>query len=111
MNTKIVGCATVREEDGLAMSSRNVLLSARDREIANILYSTLLYCKKKFKTEDRHKLESQCFNILKKTSEPDYFEIRNASNLSKEGEENYKWRAFVASRFGAVRLIDNIGLN
>lgn len=109
---QIVNCTIVREEDGLAMSSRNTRLSKEQREIAPLIYQTLLKAKalkeKKELTQIKQWVEA-FFN-----SHPgfklDYFCIANAQSLQpvttcSEGE---KIRAFIAVKLGDIRLIDNI---
>ena len=93
------------------MSSRNSLLNSTDRKQAKEIYRILEYCKDEFKIAEKEKLEQKCFKLLKQHSNPEYFEIRNACDLSKNGDHKTKWRAFVASKVGSVRLIDNIALN
>ncbi|MDB4710740.1 pantoate--beta-alanine ligase [Flavobacteriales bacterium] len=111
IKTEIIACKTVRENDGLAMSSRNARLSKHHRSLAPNIYKVLGMCMQKAKTMDFNDLENTCFKELSKFSSPEYFEIRNANDLSKSGGKNTKWRAFVATKLGDIRLIDNIELN
>ena len=111
LKTKIIGCETIREKDGLAMSSRNLRLSNSERLLAANIYKTLKFCKQKSSSVEFKELENKCFQELSKFSIPEYFEIRNANNLSKKGDDLCKWRAFAATKLGNVRLIDNIALN
>lgn len=108
---KIILCPTFREESGLAMSSRNLRLEAKYSNKTKKLFELLTYCKKNFKFENRKKLEQICFEKLAQFSSPEYFEIRQSVDLSNEGEHSEKWRAFTATKFGDIRLIDNIALN
>lgn len=91
--TEILGCPTVREADGLAMSSRNVRLSSAQREIAPILYSAMT--KHADLTEVKSAIETAGFKL-------DYLEDRELPS----GER----RRFVAAFLGEVRLIDNLSL-
>ena len=111
IKTEIIACKTVRENDGLAMSSRNARLSKHHRSLAPNIYRVLGMCMQKAKTMDFNDLENTCLKELSKFSNPEYFEIRNANDLSKSGGKNTKWRAFVATKLGDIRLIDNIELN
>ena len=110
IKTEIIACKTVRENDGLAMSSRNARLSKHHRSLAPNIYKVLGMCMQKAKTMDFIDLEITCFKELSKFSSPEYFEIRNANDLSKSGGKNTKWRAFVATKLGDIRLYDNIEL-
>ena len=111
LKTQVIGCETIREKDGLAMSSRNTLLNSSQRKLAIEIYKTLKHCKNHFNINYRESLEKKCLALLSNTLETEYFEIRNANNLSKKGGGHAKWRAFTASKVGQVRLIDNIALN
>ena len=111
VKTKIISCQTLREKDGLAMSSRNRRLSASDRALAANLYKVLSFCKEKYSPNSIAEMEKVCLQKLAEFSIPDYFEIRNAEDLSKKGSIDTKWRAFTATKIGEVRLIDNIALN
>ena len=109
--TKIIPCPTFRESNGLAMSSRNMLLTNSEKETASKIYQTLLYCRDNFNKIETKKLEEICFKKLSKFSKPEYFEIRNSKNLSNELSSNYSLRAFVATKLSDIRLIDNIAIN
>ena len=111
VKTKIVACKTIREKDGLAMSSRNSRLSNAERILASNIYKILGFCKQKASNVEFSDLENKCFQELSKFSNPEYFEIRNANDLTKQGDEFTKWRAFTATKLGDIRLIDNIALN
>lgn len=112
MGLKIVGCETIREADGLAMSSRNLLLSFSERQVATTLIKTLEYCKEHYTGQGVAELEKRCLAMMRQYGEPEYFVIRRADNL-QEVDENYKGevRAFVVCRIGKVRLIDNLQIN
>jgi pantoate--beta-alanine ligase len=110
---KIVGTATVREQDGLALSSRNAYLSAVDRATAPTLYRVLEDSADKIVrghsiasvlAHGRSTIERAGFTL-------DYLEARNAETLqpiasTAEGPV----RLLVAARIGKTRLIDNIGV-
>ena len=112
---EIISCPTVREADGLAMSSRNVLLNVDERRNAAHIYKTLKEVKEKAKdmtvlaainwVEDR--ISENPFLQL------EYFEIVNSDTLQaiKSWDESKNIRACIAVKVGAVRLIDNISLS
>jgi pantoate--beta-alanine ligase len=91
---EVVGCPVVREADGLAMSSRNVRLSAEQRRAATILHRALLAGRD-------HPGDPEAAMMAAVATEPlaelDYAAVRDG-------------RLLIAARFGAVRLIDNLAL-
>jgi len=109
---KIVRCATVREQDGLAMSSRNVLLSPAERKNASIIYSTLLAAKENKKTLSVSELVNWATEQI--NTDPlfqvEYFEIVNAETLESitDWSQSNNIRGCIAVKAGNVRLIDNI---
>lgn len=103
---------TTREADGLAMSSRNTLLSKEIREKANIIFKTLTEVKKKIaKKENPTSVEKWAMdNLTQLNFKPEYFSIVNGKNLKaikKEDEANILV-ACTAVQAGNVRLIDNM---
>ena len=114
LNVKIKGCAIFREEDGLAMSSRNTRLSKEHRLAAPFIYKTLKKARKKFGTKNANKVTEWVENQFKKHSllELEYFTIAEEKTLQtiKSKESNKKYRAFIAVFAGKIRLIDNIRL-
>ncbi len=111
----IVPCEIFREKDGLAMSSRNVRLTAQQRTAAPEIYRTLLKSKKLFQNQDLVSIKNFVKNefIQNKELELEYFEVSDKETLisSDKIEPNKKYQAFVAVFAGQVRLIDNIALN
>jgi len=107
----IVACPTLRESNGLAMSSRNKRLNQSEIKLASKILKTLTYCKEKYRSTKIEELEKLCFKKLSAFSKPEYFKIRSSSNLSQVTEANEKCRAFAATKIGDVRLIDNLALN
>ena len=111
IKTKITICPTVRETDGLAMSSRNLRLTNDDRESAIKIFGALSFLKsnikpgglKEFKNKAIHDLTIADFKV-------DYAEIANAENLELIEQWNGKTKlvALIAAFKGDVRLIDNI---
>ena len=115
LNVEIISCPIIRDNDGLALSSRNSLLTKKERKIAPIIHKSLLDVKNKIKSNQ--KIESIIFKIQNefKSISPlklEYLEIREALSLKKVNKINSqkKYRAFIAARIGKVRLIDNIEL-
>ncbi|MEH2502110.1 MULTISPECIES: pantoate--beta-alanine ligase [unclassified Bradyrhizobium] len=113
LGVKVIGSRTVRERDGLAMSSRNVYLSAEERQTAPTLHRAMKESAKRLKAgEDfeaamavgRELITAAGFAL-------DYFEARHAGTLApiasiKDGPV----RILVAAKLGTTRLIDNIGV-
>jgi pantoate--beta-alanine ligase len=112
---EIVAVGIYREQDGLAMSSRNIRLSQEQRLAAPEIYQTLLKSKKLFENGDLTKVKSFVKNEFIQNNELDleYFEITDIESLKSENKitPNTKYRAFIAVFAGKVRLIDNIALN
>lgn len=114
--TEIVGVPTVREESGLAMSSRNSLLSDEEREKASVIYQALRSAKLAFKEGQRN--ASKLAQIVQETldAEPlamtDYVAVVDSDSLEPiEKIGDNEAMIAVAVRFGKVRLIDNVILN
>ena len=111
----IIGCPISRDENGLALSSRNSRLSKDDRLHASIIYKTLLLAKDQlFTTEIANiKASVQEFFLNDPKIELEYFEIVEAHNLESTSKinKNTKYRALIAVLISNVRLIDNIALN
>ena len=111
--TKLHPCPTLREKDGLAMSSRNLLLNEESRQIAPAIYETLNYLKKNLRPGNLQTLKKECREKLeKKGFKVDYVEIADADNL--EIASNYdgkqKLVGLVAAFIQEIRLIDNMRL-
>ena len=114
-NINIVGCPTIREKNGLAMSSRNALLNAREKKIASAIYRILLAAKTQFTNSSIEALKLFVESELNAISafSIDYVEIANAQTLEPLNnlEKNEPAVLCVAVFLGSVRLIDNILLN
>jgi pantoate--beta-alanine ligase len=107
----IVGLATVREQSGLAMSSRNQYLSVDERKQAAHLYQTLLQLQQKIVMGGRgfSSLQAQARAQLSEAGfRPEYVEIRCATNLRPAGEDDQALVILVAAWLGKARLIDNL---
>ncbi len=113
LGVRVIGSRTVRERDGLAMSSRNVYLSAEERQTATTLYRAMKESAKRLKAgEDletamapgREMIEGAGFVL-------DYFEARHAETLAPVASvKDGPVRILVAAKLGKTRLIDNIGV-
>ena len=111
--TKVVGAKTVREKDGLAMSSRNAYLSEADRALAPTLYRALNECAAKMKAGEPFGgvLEQGRAAITQAGFKLDYLDARHAETLSSIAHlTDGPVRLLVAARIGKTRLIDNIGV-
>ena len=110
---KVVGLPTVREKDGLALSSRNLYLSPRERAAAPTLYRVLKACAAAIKRDEnikailnvgRGEIESAGFAL-------DYLEARHALTLAPvASRKDGPIRLLVAAKIGKTRLIDNLGV-
>lgn len=109
---EIVPCSTFREKDGLAMSSRNLLLDKRYRAAAPRIYQRLLAIQDRAKNTSVTGLRSWIENVYKKDDDLvlEYFEIADADSLKKSDSwsDFPKHIACIAVYAGTTRLIDNI---
>jgi len=110
---KLVMCPILREADGLAMSSRNVHLTAEDRQRALILSKTLNWVKDNFSRDNLAGLKQEADRMISNEPgvEPDYFEIADADTLHPATEHSKSIIALVAAKVGKTRLIDNVFLS
>ncbi len=114
MPVQIVSCPIIREDDGLAMSSRNIHLTAEDRQHALVLSATLNYVKDHFNELSIPVLLENAKSMIKAIPgvELDYFTIANGKTLLPEADKNQAdLVALVAAKVGQTRLIDNMLLN
>jgi pantoate--beta-alanine ligase len=106
-------CATVRESDGLAMSSRNLRLNEQERKKAVFISQALAFAKK-VKPGDLTRLELEVTSMLSGNGfKVDYFEVANAQTLElvNDWDGKIKLVALTAAFLNQVRLIDNMLLN
>ena len=110
----IVPCPIVRNEEGLALSSRNALLSPAMRERATFIYRTLLAAKERFATDSPTAVEAWVNDVFAKETDfqLEYFTITDAATLLHitQKEEGKNYRAFIVVHAEGVRLIDNMSL-
>nr|MBC8416421.1 pantoate--beta-alanine ligase [Candidatus Cloacimonadota bacterium] len=109
--TKIIGCPIVREEDGLAMSSRNKYLSLSARKDALCLHNSLLLAKKLFKQgiTSSNKIIAEMSNLIENNSGiVDYIEAVDSQTLEHLVELRNRCRIILAVIIENTRLIDNM---
>jgi pantoate--beta-alanine ligase len=106
-------CPTLRETDGLAMSSRNIRLSAEAREVATKIYQALQYALQHYRTQNITMTEAWCKSHLSSTPlyRVEYFNIVNAETLQPVKSQEEPAVALCAAFVDGVRLIDNLVLN
>jgi pantoate--beta-alanine ligase len=112
LGVEIAGAPTLREADGLAMSSRNVYLSPQERKIAPVLYGALATAAKRIAGGEalshcvasaREEVEAAGFVV-------DYLEARNAETLARAIRSEGPLRLLAAAKLGTTRLIDNLAV-
>ena len=112
MNVEIITCPIVREEDGLAMSSRNVYLSPEDRKSAVVLSKSLMESEELIKKGETNggKIRKYIIDRIQteKNAVIDYVELVNADTLESVDEIKGRVLIALAVKFGSTRLIDNI---
>lgn len=111
---KVNICKTIREESGLAMSSRNIRLSTAEKKRATLIYETLLQIKKSIQPGELAELKNNMINKLAKNKfKVDYVAFADAENLLPVVNWNGKQKlvALIAATLNEVRLIDNMPLN
>lgn len=107
---KLVMCPILRDPDGLAMSSRNVHLSADERQQALILSKTLYWLKANFDAGRIPALTNEAEGMIRSHPgvELEYLEIADGDNLHPANQNTRNIVALVAARVGKTRLIDNL---
>lgn len=109
----IVGMPTIRESDGLAMSSRNRRLSAKQREASTLLYKALTEAKALAKSNSSDQIKNRVKELFEESDllKLEYFEIINPNDFEPiNGNILHPAHAVVAAFTGEVRLIDNLEL-
>ncbi len=107
----IVSVPTVREPDGLAMSSRNLYLAAKERLKAPCLYQVLCEAKELILAGERDfaALSGRQMRTLEQAGfRPEYFAIRRAGDLAEPNPDDRPLRVLAAAWLGQTRLIDNV---
>jgi pantoate--beta-alanine ligase len=113
LGVKVIGSKTVRERDGLAMSSRNVYLSAEERRVAPTLFQAMKETARRLRAgEDLQAAQPGAIDTITAAGfTVDYFETRHAETLAPvDSIKDGPLRILVAAKIGATRLIDNIAV-
>jgi pantoate--beta-alanine ligase len=108
---EILGVATRREADGLAMSSRNRYLSAAERRVAPALHAALQAAADALRRGERDFVALQhagMDNIRSAGMSPEYFEVRRQDDLGAPQGNDRNLVVLAASKLGRARLIDNL---
>jgi pantoate--beta-alanine ligase len=113
---QIVVCATAREPDGLAMSSRNRRLGGRDRAEAATIYRALVAARQAWRAGERRPraLSASMLEVLEKSAlQVEYATVRDPLNWNEPEPDRplARAQALIAARCGPVRLIDNLALD
>ena len=107
----VVGSKTIRDKNGLAMSSRNNLLTSNELIKASEIYKSLLFIKNNTKNLSKHFLDEVSRDLNKKGFKVDYLTVINSITLQEclnQRMEEEQLIVAIAAKIGSVRLIDNI---
>jgi len=111
----VIGCQTIREKDGLALSSRNIKLSKHYRKIASKVFEIINYVRINFVSMSFLEIYAYVDKFFDNIPEIEleYFTIAESKLLQpvKEKIKNKKYRVFIAVKLNGVRLIDNMKIN
>ncbi|MBI4743819.1 MAG: pantoate--beta-alanine ligase [Actinobacteria bacterium] len=114
-DVEIIGVPTVREEDGLAMSSRNIYLNLKERKAALVLFKSLELAKEKIEKGERNSkvIKNEMEELIKKEKLVNliYISVSNAENLEELDVLEGKVLIALAAKLRKTRLIDNLFLN
>lgn len=109
---EIVSCPTVREEDGLALSSRNAYLCEESRKQATVLYEAICLAEELSKSDEYSltQIRDKMHGLLLSRSgvEPVYATIVDPETLQELEQRQKKMVAIIAAKLGQTRLIDNL---
>jgi pantoate--beta-alanine ligase len=115
LKVTIKGCPIYRDANDLAMSSRNALLSPKEKQEASLIYKTLVTAKAKFKTNSATAVTKWVQKSFEKNLDfkLEYFQIADEATLLPclRKNKDKKYRAFIAVFVNNIRLIDTISLN
>tara|TARA_Y100001968_G_C19292872_1_gene685112 strand:- start:345 stop:1061 length:717 start_codon:yes stop_codon:yes gene_type:complete len=114
-SANIIGCDTIREEDGLAISSRNSKIAEPYRKFACKIFEAINYARINFNSMNFDDIYNYVNNFFDNIDdiELEYFTIAESEFLIPVNKKTIdkKYRAFIAVKLQGVRLIDNIALN
>src|SRR3954470_3040993 len=109
--TEVIACPTVRESDGLALSSRNVHLSPQERAAAPVLHRALVAARERWTAGERRgdALRAAMRDELEREplAEPEYVSVADGTTLAELDRADRPALLSLAVRFGTTRLIDN----
>lgn len=115
LSVKVIGCEIYREENGLALSSRNQHLKSKQKKAAPTIFKILKEAKEKFRKQSAKKITDWVIKEFTKQKllKLEYFIIADVKTLKENKIKSSKksYRAFIAVYADTVRLIDNIALN
>ena len=106
--TKVVECKTLREKNGIPYSSRNFLLSVKQKKIASKIYNLLLNKKKNISKSKKNLINISKQILSLGAKKIDYLDILDINKIIKPYTKNNKYKIFIAYYLGTTRLIDNI---
>jgi pantoate--beta-alanine ligase len=107
---EIIAAPTIREDDGLALSSRNIRLNKSDREAATVIYRALVAAQK-CKTLDQARDTMLQIAGQEPLFKLDYAQVIDESDFAIATQSTSKQRAIIAGWLNGVRLIDNMEMN
>ena len=108
IKTRVIQCKTIRESNGIAYSSRNSLLSVKQRKIASQIYKLIVRSKKKILKKNNLLMKFNKDIYKLGADKIDYIKIHDINKLIKPYKKKNKHRIFIAYYLGSTRLIDNI---
>lgn len=111
MPVQIIGQPIVRESDGLAMSSRNAYLNARERELAPQIYQAMIRAREKLLPQTLSLIAIETAGMAELAAvgfRPEYFSVRRAQDLGLPQPGDASLQLLVAAWLGPARLIDNL---
>ena len=108
IKTKIIRCKTIRENSGLAYSSRNLLLTEKEKDSASRVYKLIKKKKKNFLHKKTSASELRAEIIKLGINKIEYLKILDINKIIKPHKRNKKYKVFIAYFIRSVRLIDNI---
>ena len=106
--TKVIGCKTIRDKNGVALSSRNFLLSMKEKQIASKIYKLINNNKQNLIKKKLSLVSLKRKIFILGVRKIDYVKILDINKLTKPYKRSYKDKIFVADYLGSTRLIDNI---